>query len=483
MKSGVATLCLLLAASSASAATLPVNFTESIIATGLLRPTAMALAPDGRLFVCEQGGNLRVITSGGALLSTPFVSLSVDSGGERGLIGVAFDPAFQTNQFVYVYYTVPPPNAHNRVSRFTANGNVAAANSETLVMALDTLGAAPLHNGGAIHFAPDGTLFVAVGDAANSGNAQSFGNRLGKMLRVNADGSIPANNPFFGSTSGANRSIWALGLRNPFTFAFGRWSGDLFINDVGAQTWEEINRGLAGANYGWPTVEGVGNNPNFHDPLFAYDHSTGCAISGGTFYSPLTPRFPTQYFGAYFFADFCGGWIRWRAAGTGVVSAFASAISGPVEVTSALDGRLYYLARGVGDDTGLVGRIDYTASTVLITANGNHGSVTLGPGQPLQLAIAFSSGNAVLNPAEIYVGVARQDGSTLWLDANTMTFGLTLAPVYSGPLGTFGPTLAVNIPDVSALAPGHQWWFVTIDHDSNGVPNATLLDYTKTIIQ
>jgi glucose/arabinose dehydrogenase len=234
MNSRAAILCLvLLTAVPATAATLTGGFTESVIANSLLRPTAMAFAPDGRLFVCQQGGAFRVITAAGSLLATPFTTITVDANGERGLLGVAFDPAFQSNQFVYVYYTATTPTIHNRVSRFTANGDVAVASSEHVVVDLETLTSATNHNGGAIHVGPDGKLYVAVGENANGSNSQSFGNRLGKVLRINADGSIPSDNPFFNSASGVNRSIWALGLRNPFTFAFNRWNGEMFINDVG----------------------------------------------------------------------------------------------------------------------------------------------------------------------------------------------------------------------------------------------------------
>src|SRR5262245_50938169 len=302
MASRIATFCLVLAASTASAASLPPGFTETLVASGLVRPTAMAFAPDGRLFVCEQDGRLRVITAGGTLLDQEFVTVTVNSLGERGLLGVAFDPDFESNHFVYVYYTATTPVIHNRVSRFVADGNVAQPNSEDHIVDLEPLSLATNHNGGAIHFGPDGKLYIAVGENANGPNSQSLSNRLGKILRVNNGGSIPTDNPFFGSASGLNRSIWALGLRNPFTFGFQRWNGDMFINDVGQRDWEEINRGVAGGNYGWPIVEGVGNNPDFLNPIYAYDHSNGsCAITGATFYTPVTPRFPTDYFGGYFF--------------------------------------------------------------------------------------------------------------------------------------------------------------------------------------
>ena len=251
---------------------------------------------------------MRVIDKNGVLLANPFVTLSVDSNGERGLLGVAFDLNFGSNQYVYVYYTVPGSPPHNRISRFTANGDVAVASSEFILVDLDNLSGATNHNGGAIHFGPDGKLYAGVGENANPSNAQSLSNRLGKILRINSDGTIPSDNPasfpgITGSTSGANRAIWAVGLRNPFTFAFQPGTTRLLINDVGQSTWEEINDGIAGSNYGWPAAEGPASppNPNFRDPIFYYGHgsssTTGCAIVGGAFYNPRVLQFPSSFAG------------------------------------------------------------------------------------------------------------------------------------------------------------------------------------------
>ena len=193
----------------------------------------------------------------GALLTTPFLTVNVNAVGERGLLGVAFDPNFAFNQFVYVYYTTASAPIHNRVSRFTAMGDVAAAGSEVVILELENLSSATNHNGGALHFGPDGTLYVAVGDNANGANAQTLGNRLGKILRFTRTEPFRRSNPFFNTATGANRAIWALGLRNPFTFAFQPGTGRMFINDVGQNTWEEINDGIAGSNYGWPDTEGA----------------------------------------------------------------------------------------------------------------------------------------------------------------------------------------------------------------------------------
>ena len=341
-------ICLLGAVMSIKAATLPTGFTETQI-SGLSGPTAMEFAPDGRLFVCLQGGQLRVIKNG-ALLTTPFVTISVDSTGERGLLGVAFDPNFASNNFVYVYYTVSTSPRHNRVSRFTAQGDVAAAGSEVVLFELDNLSSATNHNGGAIHFGPDGKLYVGVGENANGANSQTLANLLGKILRINSDGSIPSDNPFNATATGNNRAIWSLGLRNPFTFAFHPATGRLFINDVGQSTWEEINDGIAGSNYGWPTTEGATSNPSFRSPLFSYGHgstaTTGCAIAGGTFYNPATVNFPASYVGQYFFADLCTGWIRVFDPASGTATGFATGINQPVDLKVSADGSLYYLSIG-----------------------------------------------------------------------------------------------------------------------------------------
>lgn len=348
------------------AAMLPVGFSKSQVTAGLSSPTAMAFAPDGRLFVAEQGGKLRIIKNG-QLLPTPFVDLTgiTDSTGERGLLGIAFDPNFATNKFVYVYHTLKGTatrNPYNRVVRFTANGDAAVPQSAKLILYLNDLSATN-HNGGAIHFGKDGKLYVGVGENAVKSNAQSTANLLGKMLRINKDGTLPTDNPFYANPKvvGKNKAIWALGLRNPYSFAVQPGTGQIFINDVGQNTWEEINRGAKGANYGWPVREGncaigsttnCGVAPGYVNPIFAYRHgttaTTGCAIAGGTFYNPSKANFPARYVGDYFFADLCSGWIRVRDASSGAVSGFASGLSNPVDLQVGPNGDLYYLERGTG---------------------------------------------------------------------------------------------------------------------------------------
>jgi glucose/arabinose dehydrogenase len=218
-----------------------------------------------------------------------------------------------------------------------------------VILDLDDLSAATNHNGGALRFRKDGKLYVGVGENANRDNAQSLSNLLGKILRLNDDGTIPTDNPFYNQATGRNRAIWAIGLRNPFVFAIQRGSGRMFINDVGETSWDEINEGIAGANYGWPATEGATTDPRFVSPLFAYGHggggTTGCAITGGTFYNPPNVQFPASYVGKYFFADLCSGWIRVLDPATRTASPFASGAFSIVDLQVGGGGLLFYLMR------------------------------------------------------------------------------------------------------------------------------------------
>ena len=335
----------------------PAGFTRNEAwVTGLSSATAFAQAPDGRLFVAEQGGDLRVVKSA-ALLATPMLSVTVDSGGERGLIGVALHPNFASNGFVYVYYTSTETSTNNRVSRFTAVGDVAG--SELKMIELPALSGATNHNGGAMHFGADGKLYVAVGDNANSANAPLLTSVFGKMLRFNDDGTIPSDNPFFATQSGQAKAIWAYGLRNPFTFAVQPGTGRIHINDVGQNTWEEINLGVPGANYGWPASEGPDNvTAGVTGPLFTYKHSAaspagsgaggffvGFAIAGGTFYPDAAP-FPAGYRNSYYFADYVSQFVGRYDWLNNATYAFATVNDAPVDLLTGSDGALYLLTRG-----------------------------------------------------------------------------------------------------------------------------------------
>lgn len=322
---------------------LPDGFVRELVEDGFgARVTALAFAPDGRIFVALQNGRVEVI-SGGTRVAT-LLSLAVDASGERGLIGLALDPAFASNGRLYVHYTTPSGGAHNRISRFTASGN--SATGEAVLVELPDLSIANNHNGGALAFGPDGKLYVGVGDNANSSQSPDITSVFGKLLRFNPDGSIPTNNPFYAQTTGLARSVWARGLRNPFTFAFDHSAGRLFINDVGAAAWEEVNAGVAGANYGWPSEEGPSNASGLTAPIYAYPHGGtfigGFAIVGGGFYRPATMRFPADFTGDYFFADYVTGEIhRLDPAAGNVVGTFAKWFQGVTALAVGPDGALY----------------------------------------------------------------------------------------------------------------------------------------------
>ena len=338
----------------------PAGFADTLLADGLDTPTAMEFAPDGRLFVSEKGGALRVIKNG-VLLSAPFASLSVNSEGERGLMGIAFDPNFVQNGYVYVYYTTSADPVHNKVSRLTADPadpDRALAGSEHTILDMEPL-TTEFHNAGSLEFGPeDGKLYVSTGDNYYPYLAQSLSSRFGKILRINPDGTIPADNPFY-NTAGAYREIWALGLRNPFTFAFSSTDGKMHINDVGQDGWEEINLGQRGANYGWPSCEGACSEPQFTDPVHSYPHPSGAggsSIAGGAFYA--ASQFPSEYQESYFFGDYVGGFIK-RLTPENQVVDFLTDINSPIDIEigpAEDDGSLYYLSIGAGE----VHKVQYT---------------------------------------------------------------------------------------------------------------------------
>jgi len=330
-----------------AATVVPPNFVEIQVASNLTSPTAFAFAPDGRVFVTQQDGQILVIKDGAAL-ETPFATLTVNSGGESGLLGITLDPNFINNHYLYVFYASPSPVLHNRLSRLTANGDIMSAGSEVVLVDFPAEGSSLYHKGGALHFGLDGKLYVTIGDNHNSSSSQSLLTEKGKVLRFNKDGTIPTDNPFYSNTTGVNRSIWALGLRNPFTFAVQPGTGKTYLNDVGETNWEEINEVVRGGNYGWPNTEGYTNNPAYISPIYSYSHSDGCAIIGGDFYNPAFIQFPAQYTGKYFFADFCSGWIKHLDPSDpqNTVNIFATGLSFPTGLMVTPDGSLWYIARG-----------------------------------------------------------------------------------------------------------------------------------------
>ena len=253
----------------------------SVAVTGLSAPVDVANAGDGsgRLFVVEQGGKIRIVRDG-ALVERPFLDIGgrITSGGERGLLGLAFHPDYPTDPRFFVDYTDRDGNTVVSSFRVSATDpDVADPGSESILLHVDQPFAN--HNGGGLGFGPDGDLYIALGDGGSEGDPQGNGQRLdtllAKILRIDVDGGaaagapygIPADNPFVG-TAGAKPEIWLYGLRNPWRFRFDRQTGDLWIGDVGQDAWEEIDvarAGVGGLDFGWNRTEG------FH----CYDPPTG----------------------------------------------------------------------------------------------------------------------------------------------------------------------------------------------------------------
>jgi putative heme-binding domain-containing protein len=328
------------------AVVLPSGFEVEPVATGLTGGTALEVAPDGRVFVCEQAGALRVVKHG-KLLPEPFVKLPVDRSWERGLIGVTVAPEFPRIPYVYVVYVASRPYPHHVISRLTARGDVAEPGSETVLFEGDNqtrLGGNQIdgHQGGAIHFGRDGKLYVAIGEQTAEKPAQDKNSLLGKILRLNPDGSIPVDNPFVKDARGKYRAIWALGCRNPFAFAVQPETGRIFINDVGGGS-EEINEGVAGANYGWPAVDhGPTSQPQFRGPIHFYP--TAC-ITGGAF-CPTHSPWPAEYRGKYFFTDFNHGFLKFiNPVQPERSQPFGTGLRRPTDIRFAPNGDLYIYMR------------------------------------------------------------------------------------------------------------------------------------------
>jgi len=461
------------------------RFRRSLVASGLNEPTTLEFTPDGRLFIAERGGRILVVQDG-AVLPTPLIQINVNSDfGERGLVGLAVDPSFETNGFLYAYYTTVEPR--NRVGRFAVVGNTASPASEVLIWQNPDL-ASQFHHGGTIRFGPDGNLYIATGDQERSTDAQSLTNQHGKILRVRPDGTVPLDNPFLG-VPGAQAPIWALGLRNPFRFVFDSLTGTMWIGDVGgnsATSREEINRGVAGANYGWPNQEGpecfVSSCAGYTFPVYFYQHndpnySTNqlqASITLGPVYRATA--FPTEYRGNLFFGDYANRWTRRLTfdAGGAVSGDFvfdpAPGSGTIVDMKVGPDGALYYVNIGIpwsGEpDPAAVYRIEYLSGVnqppvAVASASSTQGPAPLtvqftgssssdpdnGP-QPLSFNWAFGDGitSEEANPQHVY----RQRGVySARLTVSDGADSATSAPIQIR-VG-FPPTATITQPTAGSL--------------------------------
>jgi glucose/arabinose dehydrogenase len=374
------------------------GFTTEVVAT--VNPytlVGLAFAPDGRLFVWQKNGVVRVIKNG-VMLPAPFIDLSakVNIHDDRGFWGFTFDPDFANNGYVYMTYVYEPTADPNftgaRTSRLTratadpANPDVALAGSEIVI--LGSVGTAPCsaqpagadcipadgssHSIGNVVFAPDGNLLLGNGDGDDASfadpralRAQDLNSYSGKILRIHKDGTAVSDNPFYDGTNSVRSKVWIYGVRNPFRFSAQPVTGDIWFGDVGWNSWEEVNQGLRGGNYGWPCYEGTGTVAEFAGystcqnlpansvkaPYHTYSHAVGGAAIGGPFYTGTA--WPSQYQGNFFFADYTGNFIKRvtfdaNHQPTGVQT-FATNVAAPVSMTFGPDGMMYYLSFTTGE--------------------------------------------------------------------------------------------------------------------------------------
>lgn len=359
-------------------------------ATGLTSPVEITNANDSRLFVVQQNGIIKIIQPNGTINTTNFLNISskIIFGGERGLLGLAFHPQYSSNGYFFVYYNNPAGNIIvARYSVSSTDSNVADPASEKILLNIPK----PFdnHNGGSIHFAPDGKLWIITGDGGSGGdpnnNAQNKNVLLGKMLRIDVDATgpynIPPDNPFAGTVAGADE-IWAYGLRNAWKFSFDLTTGNAMIADVGQGAIEEINKmpiTTAGLNYGWRCYEG--NNvyntagcaaqSTMTFPVAVYDHSGGkCSITGGYVYRGT--QYPSLQ-GKYFFADYCStqigildsnNAITWTGPYSGNnFSTFGEDYQKGLYVAAVNNGKIFKIS------TGTLGTQENTLGTIKVYPN------------------------------------------------------------------------------------------------------------------
>ena len=394
---------------------MPTGFAKSTIATGLNFPDAVEEAPDGRVFILEKTGAARIYKNG-TLLAAPFLTLPVDPDREHGLLGIAFDPNFSSNHFIYLGYVNLNPKEF-RVSRFIANGDTADPSSETILFrSPQTLNS--YHIAGTVRFGPDGKLWISIGDNAIGTNAQDLSNIYGKILRINRDGTIPSDNPFYGLNND-NGAIWAYGFRNPYRFSF-LADGRPIVGDVGEATTEEVNIVVKGGNYGWPRCEGSCAS-GYINPLFSYVHNgESAAVVGGFMYKGN--GFGSAFQNTYFYADYSKYFLRFlKFDNNGNFlsdNEFDDHAGLIVDLTQGQDGSIYYVTFSddtYGPRTGQLHKITYNATNVppnaVVSANPTAG---LAP-----LVVNFSSqGSVDPNGANLTYSWDFGDGSASSSEAN-----------------------------------------------------------------
>jgi glucose/arabinose dehydrogenase len=417
---------------------LPVGFAKVQLAKGLANPTTIAFSPNGDIYIAQQRGAIRLFRSG-ALVATPVMTIATDNLTETGVLGMALDPNFATNGFMYVAYTTP--DEHAQVSRFTITGGGATGSpaSELVLFRGNELQSAH-HSVNDVHIGPDGKLWIAVGDNDPAiTNGETLTNAYGKILRLNLDGSVPSDNPFVNVPT-AVPSIYAYGLRNPYRFTF-LPNGKAMTEDTGSSFWEELDTIQRGGNYGWDFYEGNCGSCGYINPAYAYGHvpvdgaaSALAAYTGNVFPAPYNSG--TVFFGDYVRRDIEA--VKFDSTYTTEISqtVFDSDAGTIADLTEGPDGALYYVSI-------------YEGTFSRIYATGPFGPIAIASASPnagvAPLSVQFSSAGTI-DPTGLPLTYSWDfgDGSPVSTSANpTHSFGAN---------GTYTATLTVNDGTSSAGA-------------------------------
>jgi glucose/arabinose dehydrogenase len=487
------------------------NFVNDRVVIGLDEPTDLTWTPDGRMLLTERDGTVWVVQPGASSVDPlPLIQLpSVSVDNERGLLGVAVDPAFAENGFIYLFYT--HGSLRNRVSRFVVSGGVAAPASEHVVWE-NPVASDVWHQGGDLDFGPDGYLYISVGDHLRGQTVQDLDSYHGKILRVAGDGTVPADNPFYDGAGPNLDAIWIRGLRNPFRFSIDDVTGRMLIGDVGEGTTEEVNLGVKGANYGWPACEGSCGVAGMTNPIYSYPHNNhDASVTGGFVYRGT--QFPEEYRGDYFFADYGMNWIkRLSLDADGRVTAVRNfeppdgQMDGPygeiVALAEGPDGSLWYIDAGPFElgNAGSVRRIRNTNANQPPSAHAA-GTPLSGPaplevsfssagsadpeGQPLTYRWDFGDGTSstAADPTHTYGESGRYTARLTTSDGNgdaissplTITVGsppsATILQPTNGQTFRAGDVITFsgegNDPDDGALTGSSLSWKIVFHHDGH----------------
>ena len=459
-------------------------------ATGFSKPTDITNAGDGRLFIVEANGNIKIINADGTV--NPKVFLKVpnvnSSGNEQGLLGLAFHPNYASNKQFFVNYIRGSGNGNTQISRFTTSStNPDSALLDSKFDVLTFPQPYPNHNGGDLNFGPDGYLYIGTGDGGLANDPQENGQKkkslLGKMLRLDINGgnpySIPASNPFATNTDYLPE-IWALGLRNPWRVSFDRQTGDLYIADVGQNLWEEVDFVSAGSaggmNFGWDCWEGnhsfepsgCGPMADFQFPVFEYGHNPECSITGGFVYRGNNYK---RMQGNYICADYCSGatYMLTKNTDNTFRSRKVSNIGSMITFGENSNGELF-----AGNESGKIYKVIdtcnnfYATKTIQQACSGVNGSIVLDiKGGTGAKTIVWSNGNSTSNNSNLLPGIYQL---TITDTKGCQIIDSTIIVPVTPEKPTIWYNLASNSVDCWTVGVAYQWFKDGVPYLIGGQP-------------